>query len=33
MLKHVPADAGQQHIVHIRQPIVDPLIALVRVRE
>jgi hypothetical protein len=25
MLKHVPAAAGQQHIVHIRQPIVDPL--------
>jgi hypothetical protein len=24
-LKHVPAAAGQQHIVHIRQPIVDPL--------
>jgi hypothetical protein len=26
MLKHVPAGAGQRHIVHIRQqPIVDPL--------
>ena len=25
MLKPVPAAAGQQHIVHIRQPIVDPL--------
>jgi len=24
-LKNVPAGAGQQHIVHIRQPIVDPL--------
>jgi hypothetical protein len=25
MLKHVPTAAGQQHIVHIRHPIVDPL--------
>jgi hypothetical protein len=24
-LKHVPTGAGQQHIVHVPQPIVDPL--------
>ena len=25
MLKYVPAAAGQQHIVHVPPPIVDPL--------